>query len=514
MSRRYLSLWLPEWPIERMRLKARRNNRLFPPVGAPLALVAPERGVPRLAAVDPGARALGLGPGLALADARAICPALLVRDAEPTADADGLATLGLWCTRYSPRVMVDGADGLAVDLTGCSHLSGGERGLLLDLHRRLARLGLTHRLAVADRLAVGWAWARFGEGGILPAGGGRDDALAALPVAALRLDTDLQLALQRLGFRRIGQLAPLPRAALVTRFGPRLAARLDRLLGQGGEEEFVPLRETRAFTVRVGWPEPIGRAEDIAAATMQLLASLCRELERARAGARRLRLGLHRVDGKVARLEVGTGRPVRDVAHLFRLLALELDGGGVDVGFGVEFMLLEALETAPLGACQTDLAARGDQAELDRLIDQLARRLGAARVVRLQPVDSHVPERAQRLVPADAALDPRPWLARQPRPLRLLARPEPVEAMAPVPDGPPLWLRGRRHGRQRQRVVAATGPERILPEWWRPDEGETAARPRDYYRVVVEDGCGLWVCREGMHGEPRPPEWRVQGRFA
>jgi protein ImuB len=505
MGGRYLSLWLPEWPIERMRLKARRNGRPFPPDEAPLALVAPERGVPRLAAVNPAGRASGLGPGLALADARAICPGLLVRDAEPAADAGELAALGLWCTRYSPRAAVDGADGLGIDLTGCAHLFGGERGLASDLGRCLARFGLTHRLAVADRLVVAWAWARFGEGGVLPAGG-RGDALAALPVAALRLDEGLLLALRRLGFRRVGQLASLPRAALATRFGPSLAARLDRLLGEGEEEEFVPLRETRAFTARVGWPEPIGRAEDIAAAAMQLLASLCRELERAQAGARRLRLGLHRVDGKVARLEVGTGRPVRDAAHLFRLLALELDGGGVDVGFGVEFMLLEAVETAPLGARQTDLASRGDQAELDHLVDQLAQRLGASRVVRLQPVDSHVPERAQRLVPAGgAALDPRPWLARQPRPLRLLAQPEPVEAVAEVPDGPPRRLGCRR-------VTAATGPERILAEWWRP--GDARSRPRDYYRVTVEDGQNLWVYREGTYGEPQCPRWRVQGRFA
>ena len=242
-----------------------------------------------------------------------------------------------------------------------------------------------------------------------------------------------------------------------TRFGAALPARLDRLLGQG-EEAFVALQEARAFAVRIGWPEPIGRTEDIAAATRQLLVTLCKELERVQLGVRRLALGLYRVDAKLARLVVGTSRPVRDVPHLFRLLALELDG--VDVGYGVEFMLLEAVATAPLGAAQADLATDTDAADLDRLVDQLAQRLGAARVVRQQPVDSHLPERAQRLVPAGSALSLRPWLARQPRPLRLLARPEPVEAMAGVPDGPPLWLRRRR---ERLRVTAAPGRSGSCP---------------------------------------------------
>ena len=503
MSRRYLSLWLPEWPIERLRLKARRAGAPFPPETEPLALVAPMRGVPRLTTVGAAARALGLEPELALADARAICPGLTLRAAEPGADAVELAGLGLWCGHYSPRVMVDGPDGLAIDLTGCSHLFGGELSLMADFDRRLEQLGLTRRLAVAGRLAAAWAWARFGVGGLLPAG---PEALLDLPPAALRLDADLLAALRRLGLRRIGQLAALPRATLLTRFGAELPDRLDRLLGHG-EEPFLPLREPARFSARIGWPEPIGRTEDIAAATRHLLATLCGELERRQLGVRRLALGLHRVDGRVARLTVGTGRPVREPVHLFRLLALELDG--VDIGFGVEFMLIEAVETAPLGAAQADLAGQAEAAELDRLVDQLAQRLGAARVVRLQPVDSHLPERAQTLVPAGTALRPRPWLARQLRPLRLLREPLPVEAVAGLPDDPPRCL--LRH-RERRRVVAAAGPERILPEWWRHEAG--AGRPRDYYRVATADGASLWLSRDGHYGAAGPVAWRVQGGFA
>ena len=504
MGRRYLSLWLPEWPLERMGLQARRTGRPFPPAEAPLALVATDRGVPRLTAVNPTARASGLRIGLALADARAIRPELLARDAEPTADAGELGTLGLWCTRYSPRVMVDSVDGLAIDITGCSHLFGGERSLLADLGRRLDRLRLSHRLAVAGRLATAWAWARFGAGGLLPT-----DAPAAvldLPLAALRLEAELLQALQRLGFRRIGQLAALPRSSLLTRFGPALPTRLDRLLGQG-EEPFVPLQEQRSFSIRIGWPEPIGRSEDIAAATLRLLVSLCRELERARLGVRRLGLGLHRVDARIARLAVGTSRPVRDVPHLFRLLALELDG--VDVGFGVEFMLLEALETAPLGAAQADLATDTDAADLDRLVDQLARRLGASRVVRLQPVDSHLPERAQTAGPGRRRARPAP-----------LARPA---AAAAAPARPARA--GRGHGWRARRPAALAAPAAgaaagggggragAHPARMVVRRGERA-RLRDYYRVMLEDGRELWVDREGLYGGPSAPAWRVQGGFA
>ena len=172
-------------------------------------------------------------------------------------------------------------------------------------------------------------------------------------------------------------------------------------------------------------------------------------------------------------------------------------------------MLLEALETAPLAAAQADLAGDVEAAELDRLVDQLAQRLGTARVVRLQPVDSHIPERAQALVPAGAALQPRPWLARQPRPLRLLHDPSRSRPWPACPTGHPLWLRRRR---ERQRVVAAAGPERILPEWWRPGDGPPARATTTASPPPTAPPSGS--AATAITATPGRPEWRVRGGFA
>ena len=456
--------------------------------------------MPRLVAVNPAAAGQGLTLGLGLTDARAILPTLLIADAEPAADAAALRALALWCGRYSPWVMLDGPDGILIDLTGASHLFGGDAGVVSDLAARLERFGLTGRIAVADRPSRARAWARYGPGGVLPAGSGWRP-LEDLPAKALGLDDDMAAALRRLGLRRIVDLAAVSRASLLTRFGEDLVLRLDQLLGEA-QEPFTPLRMPRRFTARIGWAEPIGRTEDLAAATDELLVALCQRLEEAQEGVRRLVLGLWRVDGRVARLTAGTSRPVRTPGHLRRLLLPQLDG--LDIGFGIEFMLLEAARTAPLGATQSELAGSPDEAELEALLDQLAGRLGRARVVRLLPVDSHIPERAQRLVPAGEVPAPRSWLATQPRPLRLLRRPSPLPAMATIPDGPPVRLGG-------ERITAAEGPERILPEWWRAAGGE--GRLRDYYRVTGTSGWTLWVFREGAYDEAKEPVWQVHGRF-
>ena len=97
-----------------------------------------------------------------------------------------------------------------------------------------------------------------------------------------------------------------------------------------------------------------------------------------------------------------------------------------------------------------------------------------------------------------------------PRPLRLFGRPEPIEAIAEVPDGPPVRFRWRRVLHQ---VAHAEGPERIAMEWWRDQKGR--ALTRDYFRVESREGVRVWLYREGLYGrETAAPRWFVHGLFA
>jgi len=93
------------------------------------------------------------------------------------------------------------------------------------------------------------------------------------------------------------------------------------------------------------------------------------------------------------------------------------------------------------------------------------------------------------------------------RPLRLFARPEPVEAIAEVPDGPPARFRWRR---TLYCVARSEGPERIAAEWWRDDD-----LTRDYFRVEDASGHRFWLFREGLYGyETAAPRWYLHGVFA
>ncbi|MFG1418776.1 hypothetical protein V5F38_11475 [Xanthobacter sp. V0B-10] len=398
-ERRYLSLALPRFATD---LVARRMS---PEARAcPRVVVAMEKGVLRLAAVNAPAAALGLAPGLPLADARARHPALEVSEAEPDEAARMLARLADACERYTPLVSLDGADGLMLDVTGCAHLFGGEEGLVRDLLRRVAAAGFTGRAALAATGGAAFALARFapGRGGVVvPAEEDLSALLAPLPPDALRLDGPAVEALARLGFRRVGDLFGKPRAPLAARFGMDLLRRLDEALGHvptAVDYRFPP----PVFCAERILAEPVERVEDVLGLAAHLAGTLAGAMERHGAGARRLDLALFRVDGKVTRLSIGTSRPLRDPEVVRRLFAEKVAAlSSLDPGFGFELVRLAVREAAPLDIRQEGFGADEDWAgALDALVDRLATRFGTERVLRLELQDRHMPEHACREVPA------------------------------------------------------------------------------------------------------------------
>jgi protein ImuB len=528
MRSRLLSLWLPRLATDRLRRQARRaagREAAAPALdpGRPLATFASRAGALRLEAVCGRAEAAGLAPGMMLADARAMVPALQVRAADPAADLRLLEDLAAWCERYTPTVALDRSHeadpggALWLDITGCAHLFGGEAALRADLLERLRARGFTAAAALADTPGTAWAVARHGEPPIVPPGGARA-ALAPLPVAALRLEPETVAMLARLGLGRIEQLYPLPRRALVARFGEALTTRLDQAQGALAEP-IAPRPPPPAHRAQLSFAEPLAEAEALTAVTRRLLAELCRGLAAASLGARRLVLACHRVDNSTAAVAIGTSRPCRDPARLERLLAEKL--AAVDLGFGLERAVLAATEVELLLPEPLAWRAMGagdlDQArDLAPLVDRLSNRLGENAVGQLVPRASHLPERAQARVPALSAGTGTPFPVRRQeapaRPLRLLARPEPIETVAPLPDEPPVLFRWRR---ALHKVVAVRGPERLAPEWWRAPDVDPALATRDYFAVEDAEGGRFWLFREGLYGAgiAALPRWYLHGLF-
>jgi len=500
--RRVLSLWFPRLASERV-LRGLACD-------GPFAVVLRAGGGDRLHCLTAAAEGAGLRRGMALADARALCPGLVTRTADPVREAAFLSVLARWAGRWSPLVGREGGDGLVLDATGVAHLFGGEAALADEIAASAARAGLTLRIGLADTRAAAGALARHvarpGPGGAALADPGAPLAvLGGLPPAALRLDADTVAALDRLGLRRIRDLVALPRATLARRFGMAAVGRLDQALGVV-PEPLAPEAAPPHFGVRLSLPEPIGLLSDLAAGLDRLLARLCPRLEEAGLGARRLRLEMRRVDGSDAVAEIGLARPMRDAAAIAALFRPALEP--VEAGFGIDRLRLIATQTEPMQARQ--LAARdggGAAAGADALADlvtRLGNRLGFENLQRLLPAESHIPERGFLVAAAawsDAAGD---WPAGPPRPL-VLFPPEPADATG---GRPPRHLRWRGMALE---VARAEGPERIAPEWWFDDPAWRSGL-RDYWRVETACGRRLWLFQTPQVGDGAT--WSVQGEFA
>lgn len=467
----------------------------------------------QITALSPHVLAMGLAPGMALADARARVPALVAIDHDPVADRLWIERIADFCDRYTPMVAIAPPDTVILDITGCAHLFGGEACLASDAEMRMERLGMTVRHAFAATPEGATALARYQTA---PAAS-EDAALRRLPIAALQLGEEAETALRRAGLKTIGDLAARPTTPFSARFGEDATAALDRLLGRS-DSRIVPLRPPPALFFERRFPEPIGHV-DLAVQMIETMAEdAAQALEERHAGGRRFTARFYRSDGAVRDLAVETSLPIRDPAALMRLFNERVENlaDPLDPGFGFDMIRLAIPTFEPLAPSQLQLEG-GTVTEdaMAELVDRLSTRVGRDRIRRFVPRDTHIPEQCVLTLPAVEMTAPAAWPAASSgepslRPLHLFSPPHRIEVVAEVPDGPPRRFRWRRALHEVRRYE---GPERIAPEWWKYD-GDPGLT-RDYYRVEDARGRRFWIFRHGLYGsEKNDPSWYVHGLFA
>ena len=508
-ARRILSIWFPRLGAERL---VRRQPLL---ADQPVAVVEDQQNMQLITSLNAIAQDAGLQIGQPVRDAHAMCPRLMTYPRSVSAEARFLEALQRWAGKFSPWVAPEDGDALVVDLTGCAHLFGGEAKLMQLVEEDCTDLGLSVLMGLADTRGAAWALARFAgraagsnrsgdaidqearatrsragkrrhwtKGGAAPvvqaqatdpkrisAPGQIYGALSLLPIAALRLEPEMTAQLGRLGLRRVGDLLGQPRASLARRFGRGLVMRMDQAMGSA-PEPVSPARMPDHFAVRMTLPEPIGLVEDVVAAIDRVLPRLCKRLEDKGKGARNVRREAYRSDHTVEVVEVGLARPSFDPHRIRPLLEMKIEA--IDAGFGIDMIRLVALQVEPVhdvqavGHMQAGDAVRKRLSEanaLDDLMGRLGARIGLDAIRRFHGADSHIPEKAHKVLAA-AWSQPHegPWpKPTNPRPM-LMWHPEPVHA----PATPRLPETFRWRGRDLRRL-RAIGPERIAPEWWLDD---------------------------------------------
>jgi protein ImuB len=470
-----------------------------------------------LSAVNEAARRLGLREGQTIAEAGALTSKLVVRTVKKTEILGVLGRVAEALLAFGTSVSIEAPDTIWVDVTGVSHLVGGEASLASELYATVSAFGYAARVCISQgpRLAQALArWAPPGQHERVVARSEVQSVLAELPITALPLAPDRVAWFARLGVLTVGQLSTLPGAAVAARLGEQASAVLG--LCRGTDSEPLSRYEPPQRVIeQISWEESIAGLEPLLFALRGLVARLSARLVGRGQAAQRLRLVVEH-DRSIAELhrrsrqtsfEVTFAAPLWQEQDLLRALRARLEQerwGAPSTGMRLEVSALtEAL------ARQLDLSRLagpgsgfGDEATLPVLLSELEADVGVDRVGILRLFDTHRPEAKSALVPLrlsrQAALSQRVKgreRHRKPRgglrktwppapdltlaPTRLLTRP--LRVGVPFEAGALLSMDQRLYSLEK-----LTFEQRLEDvEWW--TESKVA---RDYLRLVLGNPDG------------------------
>jgi len=498
--KRFVSIWLPYLITDWFALKKPGIEK------TPFVVSASSHGKMVIIAANILAESKGILKGMSLADARAIYPSLQHFNDIPGLVEKILQRLAEWCIRFTPITAVDPFGGVILDVTGCSHLWGGDKAYLSDIIKRIQAKGFHVKAAMADTIGAAWAVARFRKTSCVIHIGKHVEALQTLPPESLRLDRETTERLHKLGLHQVRDILAMKGTTLRRRFGNIVIERINQAVGTA-QEFITPVIPVEPYLERLPCLEPITRIEGIEIALQQLLETLCNKLKAEGKGVRELHFVCYRIDSKVLTTSIDTSAATINVKHLFRLFEDKLSS--IEPDLGIELFILEAIKFEDHQSSQEEIwkqAGGLNNSKLSELVDRLSIRIGTSVIFRYLPDEHYLPERSFKKTISLKDVAASEWKIERPRPVQLLPSPERIEVTAPVPDYPPLNFRyrGKLH-----KIIKADGPERIEQEWWIYD-----GQHRDYYAVQDEEGCRYWLFRSGHYDAAKTYTWFLHGIFA
>ena len=144
MAKRFVTIWFRHLKTDWFSIRQPALRDI------PFVLSAPDHGRMVITAVNEWAIAKGIEPGMVVADARAIYSSLEVLDDDPALSEKLLKAIAEWCIRYTNVVAIDPSDGIIMDVTGATHLWGGEKKYISDIQLKLKNRGYDVRVTIAD----------------------------------------------------------------------------------------------------------------------------------------------------------------------------------------------------------------------------------------------------------------------------------------------------------------------------------------------------------------------------
>jgi nucleotidyltransferase/DNA polymerase involved in DNA repair len=357
---------------------------------------------PLLGPVTAAAEAAGVRPGMRLGEALATCPSLVLVERDPAGVEEQWEQIvrRLEDNGFAVEPVEPGC--LYFDTRGVERLYGG---VSASLKRALEAVGSTWNAGAgaADRRFAALAAAAIARPGQAVVVDDRRtrEFLAPLPLTLLPVQDSLREDCDRLGVKKIGQLAGLPGSAVAERLGPdgRRAWSLARAEDEGKVIARPPAMD---LAERLEFPEAVGNELTLRRALTALLDRILARPERGGREIRKVALSARLVGGGSWRRTVTLREPSGERGVLRAALGPKLAELPAPVlSLGLELVVLSESEGRQLALIHPE----GEELET-RLRDglrQVRARAGAgavATVVEVAPW-SRIPEQRALLVPRD-----------------------------------------------------------------------------------------------------------------
>ncbi len=474
-----------------------------------------------LGCVSAAARSVGIVPGMTVAQARAVAPDLAVLARNPALEQAAADALLDVAESFSPVVEDGGPGRVYLDLAGLGGLYGGEEEMVAELLRRLRQIGMEAGIGIAANKDIAYLAARCGGTRVIDAGRERE-FLHWVPLELLGLEPEVELQLERLGIRRLGDLARLDARELGSRMGAGAVEIIRLVSGQTGGP-LIARRPGEAFVEKTALEYAIERLEPLGFILRGMLERLVARLKLRGLTAGDLTLSLELAGHRRDERRVSVAAATNEVRSLLTLLLLDLEKAPPPDG--VEAIALSVQARAPRPS-QSDMFVPPAPApeRLQTTLARLAALCGPDHVGTLLPANSHRPDATCRVdfaPPAKANPPPEPnGHAVNRIVLRAIRPAQEVEVMSS--RGVPEFVRGRRIS---ARVVSIAGPWRRQGEWWKTalEAGQDAANgagadvsqgglrggfAHDYYEMALDDG-GVYRVFRDLHTD----RWFVDGIY-
>ena len=491
-----------------------------------------------ITALTPAAVAVGLRLGMRRRQAQSECPVLELVELDPDLDARRFAPVAAALEALTPRVEVLAPGCCVVATRGPSRYYGGDAALAELVHRTVAGVlaGASVSVGIADGLFAAGLAGRAASVRtlsipvlVVPAGCSAS-FLGPLPISALTemfsplagegagsAARDLIDVLRRLGLRSLADVAALPAADLIGRFGARgewahrLASGHDFRLSQ-------PATAEPELSIETEIDPPADRLDTVAFAAKSSADQLDAELARKGQALVCVEISAETEHGETAsrRWRHGFRFSPPDVVDRVRW---QLDGWRTDKrdrpSGRISLIRLTVAETVPDEGRQ--LGFWGGQSEADERAERAMQRvqalvglegvtvgrLGAGR--RFADVEQRLPfgttASTEAATETKSAAPPWPGRLGVPTPAEVLTEPEPLVVLdanaEPVGvDGraqasaPPAVL--RRADGSTSRITAWAGPWPLDERWW-----STRSRRQARFQLVLDDGTAHLCAVEG-----------------